>query len=244
MLEGQNEELSASVSDSTRPLLRQIEALQGLLAERSKAIESTERNHLKRLREAEDNAAIAKEKYDYAESKITTINTRVKALEEQLKALKEERNQLSAELLDVRTQSAEQEEKMQKVIEEARNTQLKMQRSAEQDNLLLVEERNAHVEAMREADEREEELRQRLQKQEKHISHLESRLREVQTKQQAMQAGSYPNSARSTDSSENLGGLALDALYGHDRLQAALRSKADEVRKPTSVAPLPTEALS
>ncbi|GAV05426.1 hypothetical protein RvY_15563 [Ramazzottius varieornatus] len=93
-----NEELSQSLSQSTRPLLRQNEALQRQLAEQSSTFEQLELSLTKRHQEAVTQLTLAQEKERAATEKLLVITGKMSALEGRISALREERSSLSSEV--------------------------------------------------------------------------------------------------------------------------------------------------
>mmetsp|Transcript_3426 Transcript_3426/g.10402 ORF Transcript_3426/g.10402 Transcript_3426/m.10402 type:complete len:716 (+) Transcript_3426:123-2270(+) len=232
VVEAQNEDLSAAIPDATRPLLRQIEALQGMLAERTSAIEVVERSQLEQLREAQYAASSYRKKLDEAEKTVTSFESKLQDREERLRKLETERSALSGELADVRATLSEAEEKYRLLEDEIRSADTKLRRQAEKHEVALAEERKAHVEVINMYDEREESVRQKVGNQEQQIREMESSLRQAQRRIATLQVEttSNPNSARSVDSNNDIQSLPLNAMYGQERIQATLRQRTEEVK--------------
>ncbi len=87
-LEARAEELAAAVPYATRPLLRQIDALQAASAERARAASAAEKALLERARSADAARAAAHEREKAAEERVAALLTRTAALQEQVKLAK------------------------------------------------------------------------------------------------------------------------------------------------------------
>lgn len=93
-----NQDLSDTISDATRPLLRQIEHLQSAHSAQASNWEKLENNLTQRLVEAHSQLNTAVEKERSAVERDMTLQSRVGGLEGQLSALRQERSQLVASL--------------------------------------------------------------------------------------------------------------------------------------------------
>lgn len=96
--EGRNQELTSSISQTTKPLLRQIDNLQVAHSTQAANWERVEGSLTQRLVEAQTQLNLAVEKERSASEKEATLQSRVTALENQLAALRQERVQLLASL--------------------------------------------------------------------------------------------------------------------------------------------------
>ncbi|RVW41270.1 Golgin candidate 5 [Vitis vinifera] len=95
------EELITQVPESTRPLLRQIEAMQETTARRAEAWAAVERSLNSRLQEAEAKAATAEEKERSVNERLSQTLSRVNVLEAQLEEeIRELRKKHKQELQD------------------------------------------------------------------------------------------------------------------------------------------------
>ncbi|KAJ8907924.1 hypothetical protein NDN08_008027 [Rhodosorus marinus] len=236
MLEKQNEDLSASVSDATRPLVRQIEALQEVQTEKNLARESVERSQMERMRESEMLAVQAREKYEMAEERITSLTVRSKSLEEQLKGAREDRNHVASELADVREEVNAKEKEIQTLKSTVRDGQVQLQKQKEDAAHALSKERGSHVEALTAADEREEALKQKIARLETQISFLDRALNDTNDKKASEEKNdslvtqtSIPRAAMTAAMVDVDGPKDSDAIYEQDRRKTALRLKTDEV---------------
>ncbi|KAL7152463.1 hypothetical protein ABFS83_04G098800 [Erythranthe nasuta] len=101
------EELITQVPESTRPLLRQIEAMQESAARRAEAWAAVERSLNSRLQEAEAKAAAAEEKEHSVNERLTQTLSRINVLEAQISCLRAEQTQLSRSLEKERHRASE-----------------------------------------------------------------------------------------------------------------------------------------
>mmetsp|Transcript_4216 Transcript_4216/g.5903 ORF Transcript_4216/g.5903 Transcript_4216/m.5903 type:complete len:775 (-) Transcript_4216:562-2886(-) len=96
--ESRNEELASTVPETTRPLLRQIEALQASNSERVKVWEELEKNLTSRLSEAEIRAQQAVEKERAATAQLNEITLRMKTFESECTLQRSSISRLTVEL--------------------------------------------------------------------------------------------------------------------------------------------------
>ncbi|XP_010430055.1 PREDICTED: golgin candidate 5 isoform X3 [Camelina sativa] len=101
------EELITQVPESTRPLLRQIEAMQETTTRRAEAWAAVERTLNARLQEAETKAATAEERERSVNERLSQTLSRINVLEAQLSCLRAEQGQLSKSLEKERQRAAE-----------------------------------------------------------------------------------------------------------------------------------------
>ncbi|PON31807.1 TATA element modulatory factor 1 DNA binding [Parasponia andersonii] len=113
------EELITQVPDSTRPLLRQIEAMQDTNARRAEAWAAVERNLNSRLQEAEAKAATAEERERSVNKRLSQTLSRINVLEAQISCLRAEQTQLSKSLEKERQRAAENRQEYLVAKEEA-----------------------------------------------------------------------------------------------------------------------------
>lgn len=113
------EELITQVPESTRPLLRQIEAMQETTARRAEAWAAVERSLNSRLQEAEAKAATAEEKERSVNERLSQTLSRVNVLEAQISCLRAEQTQLSRSLEKERQRAAENRQEYLAAKEEA-----------------------------------------------------------------------------------------------------------------------------
>ncbi|XP_023007438.1 golgin candidate 5-like [Cucurbita maxima] len=101
------EELITQVPESTRPLLRQIEAIQETTARRAEVWASVERSLNSRLQEAEAKSAAAEGRERSINERLSQTLSRINVLEAQVSCLRAEQTQLSKTLEKERQRAAE-----------------------------------------------------------------------------------------------------------------------------------------
>lgn len=112
-------ELVTQVPESTRPLLRQIEAMQETAARRAEAWSGVERALNSRLEEAEAKAAAAEEKERIMNERLSQSLSRITVLETQIACLRTEQTQLSRSLEKERQRASESRQEYLAAMEEA-----------------------------------------------------------------------------------------------------------------------------
>ncbi|GER52420.1 golgin candidate 5 [Striga asiatica] len=113
------EELITQVPDSTRPLLRQIEAMQETAARRAEAWAAVERSLNSRLQEAEAKSAASEEKERSVNERLTQTLSRINVLEAQISCLRAEQTQLTKSLEKERQRAGEHRQEYLALKEEA-----------------------------------------------------------------------------------------------------------------------------
>ncbi|XP_039009477.1 golgin candidate 5-like [Hibiscus syriacus] len=113
------EELIAQVPESTRPLLRQIEAMQETTVRRVEAWAAVERSLNSRLQEAEAKAAAAEERERSVNERLSQTLSRINVLEAQISCLRAEQTQISKSLEKERQRAAENRQEYLAAKEEA-----------------------------------------------------------------------------------------------------------------------------
>ncbi|XP_062008397.1 golgin candidate 5 [Rosa rugosa] len=113
------EELITQVPESTRPLLRQIEAMQETTSRRAEAWAAVERSLTNRLQEAEAKAAAAEERERSVNERLSQTLSRINVLEAQISCLRAEQSQLSKSLEKERQRAAENRQEYLAAKEEA-----------------------------------------------------------------------------------------------------------------------------
>ncbi|XP_044983391.1 golgin candidate 5-like [Hordeum vulgare subsp. vulgare] len=112
-------ELVTQVPESTRPLLRQIEAMQESAARREEAWAGVERTLNSRLQEAEAKAAASEEKERSINERLSQNLSRITVLETQITILRTEQTQLSRSLEKERQRASESRQEYLATKEEA-----------------------------------------------------------------------------------------------------------------------------
>ncbi|XP_076902744.1 golgin candidate 5-like [Bidens hawaiensis] len=113
------EELVTQVPESTRPLLRQIEAIQETSARKAEAWNAVERSLNSRLQEAEAKAAGAEERERSVNERLSQTLSRINVLEAQISCLRAEQTQLTRSLEKERQRAAESRQDYLALKEEA-----------------------------------------------------------------------------------------------------------------------------
>ncbi|GMI91822.1 golgin candidate 5 [Hibiscus trionum] len=113
------EELITQVPESTRPLLRQIEAMQETTSRKAEAWAAVERSLNSRLQEAEAKAAAAEERERSVNERLSQTLSRINVLEAQISCLRAEQTQLSRSLEKERQRAAENRQEYLAAKEEA-----------------------------------------------------------------------------------------------------------------------------
>ncbi|XP_076881225.1 golgin candidate 5-like [Bidens hawaiensis] len=113
------EELVTQVPESTRPLLRQIEAIQETSARNAEAWNAVERSLNSRLQEAEAKAAGAEERERSVNERLSQTLSRINVLEAQISCLRAEQTQLTRSLEKERQRAAESRQDYLALKEEA-----------------------------------------------------------------------------------------------------------------------------
>ncbi|KAK9078325.1 hypothetical protein SSX86_002382 [Deinandra increscens subsp. villosa] len=113
------EELVTQVPESTRPLLRQIEAIQETTARKAEAWNAVERSLNSRLQEAEAKAAGAEERERSVNERLSQTLSRINVLEAQISCLRTEQKQLTRSLEKERQRAAESRQDYLALKEEA-----------------------------------------------------------------------------------------------------------------------------
>lgn len=113
------EELVTQVPESTRPLLRQIEAMQETTARRAEAWVAVERSLNSRLQEAEAKAAAAEERERSVNERLSQTLSRINVLEAQISCLRAEQTQQTRSLEKERQRAAENRQEYLALKEEA-----------------------------------------------------------------------------------------------------------------------------
>ncbi|XP_062154659.1 golgin candidate 5 isoform X2 [Alnus glutinosa] len=113
------EELITQVPESTRPLLRQIEAMQETTARRAEAWAAVERSLNSRLQEAEAKAAAAEDRERSVNERLSQTLSRINVLEAQISCLRAEQTQLNRSLEKERQRAAENRQEYLAAKEEA-----------------------------------------------------------------------------------------------------------------------------
>ncbi|KAH1207459.1 Golgin candidate 5 [Glycine max] len=167
------EELITQVPESTRPLLRQIEAMQETNARKAEAWAAVERTLNSRLQEAEAKAATAEERERSVNERLSQTLSRINVLEAQISCLRAEQTQLSRTLEKERQRAAESRQEYLAAKEEA-DTQEGRVRQLEEE---IRDIRQKYKQELQEALMQREHLQQEIEKEKAARSELEKTLR-------------------------------------------------------------------
>ncbi|KAM3308156.1 golgin candidate 5 isoform X1 [Capsicum chacoense] len=154
------EELITQVPESTRPLLRQIEAMQETNARKAEAWAAVERSLNSRLQEAEAKAATSEEKERSINERLSQTLSRINVLEAQISCLRAEQTQLTRSLDKERQRAAENRQEYLALKEEAETNEGRVNQLEEE----IKELRRKHKQELQEAVTHQELLRQELER--------------------------------------------------------------------------------
>lgn len=154
------EELITQVPESTRPLLRQIEAMQETNSRKAEAWAAVERTLNSRLQEAEAKAATSEEKERSINERLSQTLSRINVLEAQISCLRAEQTQLTRSLDKERQRAAENRQEYLALKEEAETNEGRVNQLEEE----IKELRKKHKQELQEALTHQELLRQELER--------------------------------------------------------------------------------
>ncbi|KAG9141499.1 hypothetical protein Leryth_001929 [Lithospermum erythrorhizon] len=154
------EELITQVPESTRPLLRQIEAMQETAARRLEASAAVERSLTSRLQEAEAKAAAAEEKERSINERLSQTLSRINVLEAQISCLRAEQTQMTRSLEKERQKAAEHRQEYLALKEESETNEGRVSQLEGE----MRELRRKHKEELHEALTRQELLQQEAER--------------------------------------------------------------------------------
>ncbi|TYI81222.1 hypothetical protein E1A91_D05G139700v1 [Gossypium mustelinum] len=167
------EELITQVPESTRPLLRQIEAMQETTSRRAEAWAAVERSLNSRLQEAESKAAAAEERERSVNERLSQTLSRINVLEAQISCLRAEQTQLSRSLEKERQRAAEQRQEYLAAKEEADTQEVRANQLEEE----IRELRRKHKQELQDALVHRELLQQEVEREKAARADLERTVR-------------------------------------------------------------------
>lgn len=132
--ENRNQELSQSVSSTTRPLLRQIENLQATLGSQTSSWEKLEKSLSERLAESQTLLAAAVERERAATEELLAIKTQMSSVDSQNSLLRQENSRFQAQLESERS-------KLRKLEDESNRYQVELENLKEEYARMLEETR-------------------------------------------------------------------------------------------------------
>lgn len=204
--EARNEELAAALPNATRPLIRQVEALQAAADERDRAKTVVDRSHVERLRVAESAAAAAAQREAAAEEQVSKALAKIAGLEERVRIAQSEVRRSVGQIADVRAECAQREEQAERDTREAVARAEKAERERDRNAAEVRSARAAHMDAIEAAEERERELRKQLGAAESQVAVLGEREREYEARERKRQ---HQHSSASSSSA----GLMANGRY-------------------------------
>ncbi|KAL3528747.1 hypothetical protein ACH5RR_008069 [Cinchona calisaya] len=154
------EELISQVPESTRPLLRQIEAIQETTSRKAEAWAAVERSLNSRLQEAEAKAAAAEERERSINERLSQTLSRINVLEVQISCLRAEQTQLTRSLEKERQRAAENRQEYLALKEEADTNEGRVNQLEEE----IRELRRKHKQEIQDAMTNQELLQQELER--------------------------------------------------------------------------------
>ncbi|KAG6669312.1 hypothetical protein I3843_01G227400 [Carya illinoinensis] len=185
------EELITQVPESTRPLLRQIEAMQETTARRAEAWAAVERSLSSRLQEAEAKAATAEERERSVNERLSQTLSRINVLEAQISCLRTEQMQLSRSLEKERQRAAENRQEYLAAKEEAQTQEGRASQLEEE----IKELRQKHKQELQDALMHRELLQQEVEKEKAARLDLERKAQVHSAAASAQTPITKPNSA-------------------------------------------------
>ncbi|KAF7843364.1 golgin candidate 5-like [Senna tora] len=197
------EELVTQVPESTRPLLRQIEAMQETNARRAEAWAAVERTLNSRLQEAEAKAAGAEERERSVNERLSQTLSRINVLEAQISCLRAEQNQLSKSLEKERQRASENRQEYLAAKEEA-DTQEGRARQLEES---IRDLRQKHKQDLQEALVQRELLQKEIEKEKAARLDLERTARDHTVTMKKIPASENGNLSRKVSSASSLGSM-------------------------------------
>ncbi|XP_028756167.1 golgin candidate 5 isoform X1 [Neltuma alba] len=164
------EELVAQVPESTRPLLRQIEAIQETNARKAEAWATVERTLNSRVQEAEAKAAAAEERERSMNERLSQTLSRINVLEAQISCLRAEQVQVSRSLEKERQRAAENRQEYLAAKEEADRQEGRVRHLEEE----IREQRQKHKQELQESLMHRELLQKEIEREKAARADLES----------------------------------------------------------------------
>ncbi|PXF43481.1 Golgin candidate 5 [Gracilariopsis chorda] len=238
-LKARNEELVAAIPNATRPLVRQVEALQAAALNRSRTKSAVERSQAEQLRTAQAALNASQERERVVKEKLTDLQNRATALESQLKAAQSERKRACAELESLREVHAKSLLDHQREKDETVKLLRKLTKAKETAEHELSRDRVAHITALEAVSKREESLRDQ-------VASLETQLQNTPRQRQSSSSLNVTSSLQVSGSLDNLsaGSFSFDeggttdilsdsyssgVVYAMDKLKLTLRKRDGEV---------------
>ncbi|KAI3789744.1 hypothetical protein L2E82_02547 [Cichorium intybus] len=249
------EELITQVPESTRPLLRQIEAMQETTSRRAEAWNTVERSLTSRLQEAETKAAASEERERSMNERLSQTLSRINVLEAQISCLRTEQTQLTRSLEKERQRAGESRQDYLALKEEADTHEghvsqlLEQIKELKRTHKIALQEALTHRELLQQDVEREKAARLELEKTahlaeqnpivrtksnfENDLSHGLSRASSVSSMEESYYLQASLDSSDTLSERRNPGEATMSSYYLKSKtpnaFEAALRQKEGEL---------------
>ena len=228
------QDLERMVPEATRPLLRQIEALQKSQDERASVWQELENNFQGRLRMAEASTAIATERANTAQEKLSSETVKAVQLRERCKSTEAERTALAEKIVVLETgQATAEKERGDARVTAARDSEVRIGAAVEDEKRLWVtRQAEWEAESRRTVAAVKEDYETVLQKAEgKYDLLIAQNKSEVSTQDSVVVSNAPPATLdRGAGDAEIGGGSSTGGLHGHESVQAQLRQREGVVR--------------
>lgn len=252
-LKAEKEENAAALPDATRPLVRQVSALQAAMLERSRTTSALERSYTAQLTTAEKAHVATEKREKLASAKAKILQDRASSLEKELKSVDAERILTQSQLDNLKVEYGQQRLEHENKLRETTQSLEQVSKANYEAETDLSRERTAHLNALASGNQREEILRDQLamlqEKQQSKVQKKQKRISEMATGEAAgnlarmsglasldMQSGSLDNlviQSLGIDDFEGIDDVAESAsngvLYAMDKMKLRLRKKDGEV---------------
>ncbi|XP_078429014.1 golgin Putative 5 [Wolffia australiana] len=201
-------ELITQVPDSTRPLLRQIEAMQEAAARKAEAWDGVEKNLNARLEAAEARAAAAEERERSTAERLSQASSRMTILETQIACLRTEQSQLTRSLEKERQRASETRQEYLAASEEAATQEGRAKQLEDE----LRDLRNRHKQQLQEEQALRELLEKDLERERREKSELEKKFHLEKSPVRIAENGEVP--IRKLSSAGSLGSMEESFFLG------------------------------
>ncbi|XP_059079993.1 LOW QUALITY PROTEIN: TATA element modulatory factor-like [Tigriopus californicus] len=229
--ENRHEELSASVSAATRPLLRQIESLQASLNESQSSSERVERSLSDRLQQASIQLAAAQERERTASEQYMHLSSKSAALESKLNNVSKEKTNLEVKYEEELTKRQQLEH-----LNVKSSTLSETMKKSLSDEIHELKREKDFLEAALDTE------RQDLQAEKRKLIHIQEQLKERERKVKEIQAELDLVRSTCSSPSPSLSHLSVNGSYSdmwpkhpHKNSSTSILSASDEVFDSASV---------
>jgi len=225
------------VPEATRPLLRQIEALQKSQDERASVWQELENNFQDRLRAAEASNAIATERANTAQEKVSSETVKAAQLRERYQSTEAERAALAEKIALLESEQATVEkERGEARVAAARDAEVRIGAAMEDERRLwLTRQAEWEAESRRTMADMKEDYETVMQKAEgKYDALIAQNKSEARSQDYAVDDMSHgphaPPGMLDSGVAETETGSGGGGLHGHESVQAQLRQREGVVR--------------